>query len=301
MKTILKSLVSLVVLLTITSTQWAIAQATIPGEAVANQTWTLIPYVSNGGSTTVGPYSIGVTLTGGASSFDADKATALANGSLTWTFSQPISSIQISTTFQEDAQGEDETVTVTGYDSNNQPVGSDTWTNVNVTSRQLNFSSPATSVIVSQVFSRAPAGGTAVYGYVDTTVGPTEFEAFSTQLSRNNGQPGFRMANEFILGSAGNGVNPLTEEVTFSVGQGFVHTIPAGSFRVDAPGIWSYTSVPQSKRDPIIKVTLTQLGTRMFAWSSSVTQTAIEAKKSVVTVTITIGDDSGTMNTVLIK
>lgn len=274
------------------------AENNLPPNVAAAPVWSLIPYVANGGFTTVGQNTIGVTLSGVA--FEFEGGTALANGSLTWTFSQPISKIQVTTTNHADGRGEDETVTVTGYTVENVPVGTDSWTNVDAT-RQIDFSSPAAYVIVTQVFSRSPAGGTAIYGYIDTNVGPTIFESFRTQLSRNNGQPGFRLAGEIILGADTDGINPLTEEVSFSVGQGFTHTIPTGAFKLDAPGIWTYTSIPLSKRDPVIKVTLTELGTRMLSWTSSVTQTSIEAKKSSVPVTITIGDDSGTIETVMIR
>jgi YVTN family beta-propeller protein len=81
-------------------------------------------------------------------------------------------------------------------------------------------------------------------------------------LDRKPNKDRFELLSSFTLGSASNGINPVTEAVTLRVGT-FTTTIPPGSFKDIGQGIFVFHGVIGGVR---LEALLKQTGTRRYAF-----------------------------------
>jgi hypothetical protein len=126
----------------------------------------------------------------------------------------------------------------------------------------------------------------AAWVFVQPTV---PFSAFSAKLAISSFKPSFTLLADFTLGSSSNGINPLFEDVTLRVGS-FTTTIPPGSFTMTGPGTYAFIGVIDS-------VTLNALIKLKGGKEYTLHATAnvnLAKTKSPATVTLTIGNDTGT-------
>lgn len=122
------------------------------------------------------------------------------------------------------------------------------------------------------------------------------FSAFTAKLEIVKGGllPGFELNSAFTLSAASNGINPLTEPVTLTVGS-YTATIPAGSFKQLIHGAkkggYVYAGWIHGVALAVQIAPLTTANSYRFA---AVAIPVVPAKSNPVKVTITIGDDGGT-------
>ncbi len=119
----------------------------------------------------------------------------------------------------------------------------------------------------------------------------TSFSALSAKLDIWAGPPPrFDLNSSFTLGSGTNGINPLTEKVTFSIGT-FSITVPAGSFKKNAKGQFVFQGIINGVA---LQLQITPLGGKSYQFKADGTAVNLTGLTNPVTVIITIGDDSGT-------
>jgi hypothetical protein len=68
----------------------------------------------------------------------------------------------------------------------------------------------------------------------------TRFAAFAPKVEINSSNNTFEMLVPFTQGTGSNGINPATEDVSFSLGS-FAVTVPAGSFSVSSKGSYQFS------------------------------------------------------------
>jgi probable HAF family extracellular repeat protein len=136
---------------------------------------------------------------------------------------------------------------------------------------------------------------TGTHGFIATPV-PPSLAAFRATLELQFGpriDDAFDLKSRFTLGAGNNGINPLTEEVTLTLTGGtgaFTTTIPAGAFTKDRKGRFIFTG----KIDGVkLDATLTPLGGQPYAFTVEGKHADLRGIANPVTVTLTIGDDSG--------
>ena len=103
----------------------------------------------------------------------------------------------------------------------------------------------------------------------------------------------FDLESRFTLGTGSNGIDPQTEDVTLELKHGtasFTTTIPAGSFTKDKQG---YFTVKETVDGVKLDARLTSLGGQQYAFTAEGKHTDLTDIATPVTVTLTIGDDSG--------
>jgi hypothetical protein len=115
------------------------------------------------------------------------------------------------------------------------------------------------------------------------------FSAFTAKLTVSSFQPKFTLASNFTLGSTGNGINPAFEAVTLKIGT-FTVTIPPGSFTPTSPGTYAFTGVISGLT---IKASITHTAGKAYTFDATANANLIKTK-SPTTVTLTIGNDTGT-------
>ena len=119
---------------------------------------------------------------------------------------------------------------------------------------------------------------------------PLPFSAFNVQLTVYPNQPGFSINSNFTLGTTSDGINPPTEPVTLQIGE-FTITIPPGSF-VKPGGAPEYFFV--GVIDGVsLSVSLIKLGSSNDYAFGVIAKNVRLSIVNPVTVTLTIGDDSG--------
>ena len=103
----------------------------------------------------------------------------------------------------------------------------------------------------------------------------------------------FDLESRFTLGTGSNGIDPQTEDVTLELKHGtasFTTTIPAGSFTKDKQG---YFTVKETVDGVKLDARLTSLGGQQYVFTAEGKHTDLTDIATPVTVTLTIGDDSG--------
>jgi hypothetical protein len=138
----------------------------------------------------------------------------------------------------------------------------------------------------------------AAWVFVQPTTVP--FSAFSAQLTVYPIQAEFSIKSNFTLGTASNGINPPTEPVTLQIGS-FTITIPPGSFvNAGAPGYFTFVGVINNVNLTVL-IRLTSGNHYIFGVIARNVRFSTIANPE--TVTLTIGDDSGTtsVNAVIIN
>jgi YVTN family beta-propeller protein len=115
------------------------------------------------------------------------------------------------------------------------------------------------------------------------------FSAFTAKLTVSSFQPKFTLHSNFTLGSKSNGINPQFEAVTLKIGT-FAVTIPPGSFTLTAPGTYSFIGVISGLT---INAKITHTGGKSYTFDATANAN-LSRMKSPATVTLTIGNDTGT-------
>lgn len=115
------------------------------------------------------------------------------------------------------------------------------------------------------------------------------FSAFTAQLTVSSHQPKFMLQSNFTLGGTLNSIFPATEAVTLKIGI-FAVTIPPGSFTLTSPGIYSFFGVISGLT---INAKITDIGGKSYTFDATANAN-LSKMKSPTTVTLTIGDDTGT-------
>jgi hypothetical protein len=130
-------------------------------------------------------------------------------------------------------------------------------------------------------------GDGAAWVFVQPTTVP--FSAFTAQLTVYPNQPGFSINSNFTLGNTINGINPPAEPVTLQIGS-FTITIPTGSFVKAGPGYFTFVGVINNVSLNVL-IRLTSGNNYIFGVIAKNVSLTIQ---NPVSVTLTIGDDSGT-------
>jgi FG-GAP repeat len=130
----------------------------------------------------------------------------------------------------------------------------------------------------------------AVWVFVQPTTVP--FSAFSAKLNIyfTPNQYGFALLSNFTLGKTSNGINPVTEAVTLVIGT-FTITIPPGSFQEPLPGDWTFVGLINGVTlEAVIRLT----APNQYIFGVTAQKVNLIGTQTPVTVTLTIGNDSGT-------
>ncbi|NTU43649.1 MAG: hypothetical protein HGA78_11510, partial [Nitrospirales bacterium] len=98
------------------------------------------------------------------------------------------------------------------------------------------------------------------------------------------------LTSNFTLGKDSNGINPLQDAVTLTIGN-FTTTIPAGSFRKGPAGGYIFAG---KINNVLIEALIKPLGSNRFWFQAAAYGADLRGTKNPVTVGLAIGDDSGT-------
>jgi len=127
---------------------------------------------------------------------------------------------------------------------------------------------------------------------------PIPFTAFTTKLDLTVGpsssMDSFDLNGTFTLGSGNNGIAPLVENVSLALegGRGaFVTTIPAGSFHAGPHGQFTFEGTIDGVA---LQIRIAPVSRTQFRFQAEGTGADLSGVENPVTVTLTIGDDSGT-------
>jgi hypothetical protein len=119
------------------------------------------------------------------------------------------------------------------------------------------------------------------------------FSFFSAKLDIQRGS-GFDLNSKFTLESSSNGIDPLTEAVKLQVGTYDV-TIPAASFHQLKRGAKQGSWVSSGVIDGVsLSIQIVPLGGNSYQFKAEGSPVNLTALTNPVTVTLTIGDDTGT-------
>ncbi len=136
-----------------------------------------------------------------------------------------------------------------------------------------------------------PGAASVSYQVTGTTPGTgSEFSAFSVNPLRINQRPKtvFLVSN-FTLGPESNGINPVQEAVTLTIGN-FTTTIPAGSFRKGLAGVYAFAGKISNVS---IDALIIPLRNNRFAFQAAAYGADFSGTQNPVTVELGIGDDHG--------
>lgn len=115
------------------------------------------------------------------------------------------------------------------------------------------------------------------------------FSAFDLKLSIDSTAPGFSLKGTFTLGAASDGINPLTEPVTITLGTYSV-TIPPSSFKQQKNGTFMYQGTIGGVN---LVVQIVPLGGASYQIKANGSPVNLSGLTNPVTVTLVIGNDSG--------
>src|SRR5438876_305327 len=137
-------------------------------------------------------------------------------------------------------------------------------------------------------------GPSAVNAFVAKIASTVPFASFSTKLeSTPSPRPGFQTYANFTLG-AGGSINPLTQPVTLQVGNYSV-TVPPGSFKQLGQGSKAGSYVYSGTINGVsLQVHIVALGSSSYVFKAAARPVDLTGLSSPVSVTITIGNNSGT-------
>src|SRR6266849_6545522 len=125
-------------------------------------------------------------------------------------------------------------------------------------------------------------------------VDQTLFASFSAKLSLQFNQGAINLNSDFTLGAGNNGVSPLTEAVALRVGN-FSTTIPAGSFELKSNGSFMFVGTINGVS---MSAKITPQGSNNYTFQFVCTGANLTGIVNPVSVTLTIGDDTGTISVI---
>jgi len=149
-------------------------------------------------------------------------------------------------------------------------------------------------------------GLTVAAGAPEATVGPNTFQGAAyvftgsvpfmsfdaSKLRITVGPPSaFALNSNFILGGASNGIDPLTESVTLQMGS-LSLTIPAGSFHQNKKGFYVFSGTVDGVS---LNVQIQDVGANNWVFKANGSSPNALSITNPVTVTLSIGNDSGTV------
>jgi hypothetical protein len=123
-----------------------------------------------------------------------------------------------------------------------------------------------------------------------SSIARVSFSALSAKLTISSFQPRFTPLADFILRSASNGINPVSEGVTLRINT-FTTTIPPGSFTMTGPGSYSFVGVINGVS---LNVQIKLKSGRAYTFQATAQNINLARTTNPATVTLTIGDDTGT-------
>jgi hypothetical protein len=147
------------------------------------------------------------------------------------------------------------------------------------------------------------AVGNAFLGFFGVAITPGKpgsvpFATFTAKLDLTVGPSAshdvFDVNGTFTLGASSNGIAPLTEPVTLALAGGtdtVTITIPAGAFTATGKGAFAFQG---TLNGVALQVRIASLGANQFSLQAQGTGADLTGIANPVTVTLTIGDDSGT-------
>ena len=102
------------------------------------------------------------------------------------------------------------------------------------------------------------------------------------------------MNSAFTLGAGSDGISPLTEAVALQVGN-YSTTIPAGSFRQKSSGSFMFVGTINGVS---MSAKITPQGGNNYTFQFTWTGANLTGIVNPVSVTLTIGDDTGTISVI---
>jgi YVTN family beta-propeller protein len=112
------------------------------------------------------------------------------------------------------------------------------------------------------------------------------------RLREKTNHDSFELQSEFTLGQESDGIDPSTEWVTLRVGT-FGVTIPAGSFKGRGFGPFLFDGVIDGAD---LRLRIRPTGAQRYAFEATVRDAYLAGTENPVMMTLTIGDDSGTIS-----
>lgn len=138
--------------------------------------------------------------------------------------------------------------------------------------------------------SRPQGAGCDIGAFEFEKASAVPFSAFDLRLSIDSTAPGFSLRGTFTLGAASDGINPLTEPVTITLGTYSV-TIPPSSFKLFKNGTFMFQGTIGGVN---LVVQIVPLGGASYQIKANGSPVNLSGLTNPVTVTLVIGNDSGT-------
>jgi hypothetical protein len=120
------------------------------------------------------------------------------------------------------------------------------------------------------------------------------FASFSAKLSLQFSQGAISLNSAFTLGAGINGIAPLTEAVALQVGN-YSTTIPAGSFELKSNGSFMFVGTINGVS---MSAKITPQGGNNYTFQFTCTGANLTGTVNPASVTLTIGDDTGTISVI---
>jgi hypothetical protein len=116
------------------------------------------------------------------------------------------------------------------------------------------------------------------------------FSSFRVQAEFEHSGQSLEMRGVFDLGSSSNGINPAGEAVTLQLGT-FSASLPAGSFKQIYPGQYAFQGISNGVA---MQFRIAALSATRYAFGVDAKGSNLAGQSTPLSVTLTIGDDSGT-------
>ncbi len=143
---------------------------------------------------------------------------------------------------------------------------------------------------LGNLYGTTKSGGSSNLGTAFKIATAVPFASLTATLNVTGGtSPGFNLKADFTLGSGSPGIDPPTQALTVQIGS-YTLTIPAGSFQALPHGKFNYSGTVNG-----VAVSAQLVTTGPGAYSLHVSGTGVDLTglPSPVTITITIGDNTG--------
>jgi len=130
-------------------------------------------------------------------------------------------------------------------------------------------------------------------GFVTTTPFSAFQAVLAVELGKKPNTDAFELETKFSLGPASNGINPPAEAVSLQVGP-FSATLPPGSFKDTGFGTFYFAGIVQGVH---LGMGITPSGPGQYVFAAAALGANLSGLTKPVTVSLTLGDDAGTVAT----